>query len=78
VGYGVALLDDRFTGTPNAGFAAGGGTRDYRIGWRLVSAVQSSPGFEVNLDATRREPASDSGAETAVEHGVLLRGAFHW
>ncbi len=78
IGYGVALWDDRLTGTPNAGFATGGGARDYRLGWRLVSAVQSGPGFEVNLDATRREPADDSGAGTAVEHGVLLRGAFRW
>ena len=45
VGYGVALLGDRLTGTPNAGFAlSGDGARDYRLGWRLVSAVQGDPG----------------------------------
>lgn len=36
-----------------------GGTRDWRLGWRLASAVRSNPGFEVNLDVTRREPVND-------------------
>ena len=49
---------DRFTCTPNVGFGmADGATRDYRIGWRLISVIESHPGFEVRLDATRREPA---------------------
>ena len=77
LGYGLPLLGDRFTGTPNLGFGlTGAGSRDYRIGWRLTSAVPGDPGFEVNLDATRREPANDNGAQA--EHGVMLRGAIRW
>ena len=74
-GYGLALFGGRFTGTPNAGFGlSDGGARDWRIGWRLTSAVPNDPGFEVNLDATRREPASDAEPE----HGVMLRGGIRW
>ena len=75
VGYGMALLGDRFTGTPNVGFGMSDTAREYRMGWRLTSAVLGDPGFEVNLDATRREPANDNG-ET--EHGVMLRSLIKW
>ena len=75
MGYGMALLGDRFTGTPNLGFGmSDGGARDWRIGWRLTSAVEGDPGFEVNLDAIRREAANDN----AVEHGVMLRSLIRW
>ena len=75
-GYGMGLLGDRFTGTPNVGFGiSDGGVRDYRIGWRLTSVVPGDPGFEVSLDATRREAAN--GNEPP-EHGVMLRGAIRW
>ena len=76
LGYGLSLFGDRFTGTPNVGFAlSNGGARDYRIGWRLTSAVRGDPGFEVNLDATRREAAN--GNEPP-EHGAMLRAAIRW
>ena len=78
LGHGMALFGDRFTGTPNLGFGlSGAGARDYRIGWRLTSVVRSDPGFEVTLDATRREPANDDGA-APVEHGVMLRAGIRW
>ena len=50
-------------------------------GWRLTSAVPGDPGFEVNLDATRREAANDNGSGSGAgnaEHGVMLRGAIRW
>ena len=87
LGYGLSLFGDRFTGTPNVGFEMSDSARDYRIGWRLTSAVPNDPGFEVSLDATRREPAnpgSGSGAgygvgpDAGAEHGVMLRGAIRW
>ena len=75
MGYGMSLFGGGFTGTPNLGFGmSDGGARDWRIGWRLTSAVEGDPGFEVNLDAIRREAANDD----AVEHGVMLRGAVRW
>ena len=75
LGQGLGLFGDRFTGTPNAGFGLLNAARDYRIGWRLTSAVTGDPSFEVRLDATRRETAN--GNEPA-EHGVMLRGAVRW
>ena len=79
LGYGLPLLDDRFTGTPNVGFGlTGAGARDYRVGWRLTSALEGDPGFEVHLDATRKEPANRNGARAPVEHGAMLRGAIRF
>ena len=60
LGYGRPLFGDRFTGTPNVGFGLSDGARDYRIGWRLNSVIPGDPGFEVNLDATRREAANSN------------------
>ncbi len=78
LGYGLGLFGDRFTGTPNVGFGFSDTARDWRIGWRLTSAVRGDPGFEVNLDATRRESANDNGPASGAEHGVMLRGAIRW
>ena len=86
LGYGLALFGGRFTGTPNLGFGLSDRAREYRIGWRLTSAVPGDPGFEVSLDATRRESAHDNGSVSGTgfgsgagpEHGVMLRGAIRW
>ncbi len=74
-GYGMALFGDRFTGTPNVGFGMSDTSREYRMGWRLTSAVRGDPGFEVNLDATRREAANGNAPP---EHGVMLRSLIRW
>ena len=75
MGYGMALFGDRFTGTPNVGLGLSDTARDLRMGWRLTSNVRGDPGFEVNLDATRREAV---GGEEAPEHGVMLRSLIRW
>ena len=74
LGYGLPVFGGAFTGTPNLGFGLSNGGRDYRVGWRL--SVAGASGFEVNLDATRSEPANDDGA--APEHGVMLRATVRW
>lgn len=74
LGYGMAVFGGTFTGTPNVGFRLPDTARAYRMGWRLTSAVPNDPGFEVNLDATRREAANDNEAE----HGVMLRSLIRW
>ena len=73
LGYGIALFDGGFTGTPNLGVGFSETGRDYRVGWRLTSARRGDPGFQVDLDATRRE-AADADAE----HGLMLRGTIRW
>ncbi len=81
LGYGLSLFGDRFTGTPNLGFGVSDTARAYRIGWRLTSVVRGDPGFEVNLDATRREAANDNGAASGsgkADHGLMLRAAIRW
>ena len=72
-GYGIALFGGGFTGTPHLGFALSEAGRDYRLGWRLTSARRGDPGFEIGLEATRREAANDDA-----EHGIALRGATRW
>ena len=75
-GYGIAAFADRFTATPNAGISlSDGGARDYRIGWRLTSAMRDDPGFEVNLDATRREGPKGGGPP---KHGIGLTSMIRW
>ena len=75
VGYGLPAFGGGFTGTPNVGFGLSEGSRDWRIGWRLSPERQGVPGFELNLDATRTEPAND---DTRPEHGLMLRGRLRW
>ena len=70
----MALFGNRFTGTPNVGFGMSETAREYRMGWRLTSADPGDPGFEIGLDATRREAANDNEAE----HGVMLRSLMRW
>ena len=85
IGYGLPAFGDRYTGTPNLGFGlSDGGTREYRLGWRLARANGSSSGsfgsFALSLDATRSEPANnnDSGTGTAPKHAVVLRAGVGW
>ena len=75
LGYGLPAFGGSFTGTPNLGFALSDTAREWRLGWRLTPAAQRHAGFEVNLDATRRESAA---GDAEPEHGVMLRGALHW
>ena len=56
---GIALVGGRFAGTPNAGFGlSDDGKYDFRIGWRLTSAVPGDPGFS----GEPRRPARGPGA----------------
>ena len=75
LGYGFAHFGGRLTGTPNMGVGVSDSGRDYRIGWRLTQAAPDGSGFEVSLDATRRESAN-TGEPPA--HGAMLTGAIRW
>ena len=76
LGYGLAMFGGGFTGTPNVGFGLSDTARELRMGWRLTPAVAG--GFELSLDATRRETANDDGAGPGAEHavGVGLNARF--
>ncbi len=73
LGFGLPLFDGGFTGTPNLGVGFSETGRDYRVGWRLTSARKGYPGFQVDLDATRREAVNADA-----EHGLMLRGTIRW
>ena len=74
LGYGLSVFGGGFTGTPNVGFGFSDTAREVRMGWRLTPAASGDTGFEVSLDATRREAANDD----APEHGVMLRSLIRW
>ena len=73
LGYGLRAFGGGFTGTPNIGFGLSETGRDWRLGWRLTPARPGASGFEVTLDATRRE-----SARADAEHGMSLRSHFRW
>ena len=74
LGYGLPVFGGGFTGTPNVGLGLSDTARDYRLGWRLTPAAGGGTGFELSLDAMRRESAGDGDAE----HGVMLRARTSW
>ena len=74
LGFGLPVFGGGFTGTPNVGLGLSDTARDYRLGWRLTPAAGGATGFELSLDATRRESAGDGDAE----HGVMLRARTSW
>ena len=74
LGYGLPVFGGGFTGTPNVGLGLSDTAREVRLGWRLTPAAGGGTGFELSLDATRRESAADGGAE----HGVVLRARTSW
>ena len=73
LGYGIAMFEGGFTGTPHLGVGLSETGRDYRLGWRLTSARRGGPGLEIGLAATRSEAANDDA-----EHGIATRGVIRW
>ena len=55
LGYGLAALGGRFTGTPELGFALSNTHRDHSLGWRLSSGPNHSGTFALHVGGTRRE-----------------------
>ena len=51
------MLGNRLTGTPWLGLGLSGNGRDYTLGWRL--SPSGGTGFDLGLEATRRESAND-------------------
>ena len=69
IGYGLGILDDRWTATPELGFGISDRDRELRLGWRLAESVSTGLAFELGLEGTWRE-SSDSNASTGAEHGI--------
>ena len=73
VGYGMAVFGGGFTGTPNVGFGLSDTAHEVRMGWRLTPAGADAGGFELNLDAARRDRAGETP-----EHRIGLGIAARW
>ncbi len=70
--WGFPVFDGAFTGSPHVGLGLATGTRDYRLGWRLVPATPASA-LSVGLQATRRERDA-----ARPEHTVGLEITTRW
>ena len=68
-GYGFPVFGERFTATPEFGVALSDTAREVRLGWKLGLARSGTSSFELGVEATRTEPANDSGPE----HGIRLK-----
>ena len=66
IGYGLGVLDDRYTATPELGLGLSDRDRELRLGWRLTERVSTGLAFELWLEGTRREDV-DGGTP---EHGL--------
>ena len=73
LGYGMALLDGRLTGTPEFGLGLSESGRDWRLGWRLGLARSGRVDFGLGVEATRREPANDDAPENRVGLTARMR-----
>ena len=74
VAYGFAVTNGRFTATNYAGIRLMESSRDWRLGWQLVTAHRENLNMTLGLEATRRESSDDEPPE----HGVMLRGVVRW
>ena len=62
LGYGFAVFENRFTATPEAGFAMSGEHREYRLGWRLgLARGAGNVALDLGVEAIRREASNDDG-----------------
>ena len=73
VGYGLPL-GSRFVGTPRVGFGTSEYGRDYRLGYGMTLLEQGALGFEVGVDAQRRESPGIDGAD----NGFMGRATVRW
>ena len=77
MGYGLAVLEDRFTLTPELALGRSGDRREYVLGWRLNRAHGGRGAMEFRLAATRSESPGARGG-TGVRHGIGLGFTARW
>ncbi len=70
LGYGFPAFDDRFTSTPELGLGLSNDAREYSLGWKLGLVRSGEASFDLGIEASRREPANDSGSGAEPEHRV--------
>ena len=75
MGYGVALFDDRFTGTPELGLGVSNGHRKMSLGWRLALERAGPVSMELGVEATRHEATNN---EQEPVNALMLRTQIRW
>ena len=75
LGFGLGAFGGRFTATPEASFGLSNDSREYGLGWRLNPSGGDRSSFELRLDATRHEAATD---DAEPDHGLQLRLNARW
>ena len=71
LGYGFAVIGDRFTATPEAGLGWSERERETVLGWRLAEERRAGLVFGLDVEGARREPADGDG-EPAHRLGIGL------
>ena len=72
-GYGFAAFGDRFTATPELGFALSDAHRELVFDWRLAETLRAGLAFGLDVEGARRE---SRGAEREPVHRIGL--GFGW
>ena len=76
LGYGFALFDDRYTATPELGFAMTDTGREVVLGWRLAEQRRTGLAFGLDIEGARRESAAGAaGHRFGLGFGWRLDGA---
>ena len=73
LGYGFALFNDRYTGTPVLGFELSDIGREATLGWRLAEARSAGLAFALDVEAARQERTAGDG-----EPGHRLAFGLGW
>ncbi len=75
-GYGFALFDDRWTGTPEIGLGTTDTGREVVLGWRLAEETRTGLAFGLDIEGARRESARGAaGHRLGLGFGWRLEGA---
>ncbi len=75
-GYGFALFDGGYTGTPELGLGLTDTGRELVLGWRLAEETRTGLAFGLDVEGTRQESAGGAaGHRLGIGFGWRLEGA---
>ena len=75
LGYGLAVFEGRYTGTPELGLGLSGARRDVIVGWRLSEPRNAGLVFGLAVEGARNESAGGDGEP---EHRIGVKLTARW
>ena len=75
LGYGLAVFEGRYTGTPELGLGLSGARREVILGWRLSEPRNAGLVFELAVEGVRSESAGGDGEP---EHRIGVKLTARW